>query len=204
MTDFRFDEEKHEYFVDGVRWPGINELFKEQGLVDTTWYKPEHSQRGKAVHLMCALHDLNQLEEILNNPQPDKDTDYRPFLSLAWPYLPGWTKFLAETGFKPEIIERPGYVEPHRFCGTLDRAGKLLGSPAIVEIKTGAPHCAVRLQTAGHYLLTSMQYPRRFVVQLKPDGTYKLHPEIPLENLERDCEELISMVRTHWLRREGK
>jgi hypothetical protein len=77
---------------------------------------------GGAVHEMCRLYDLNDLNE------SKLDIHLQP-------YLVGWKKFLND--FKPEwsLIEQR--INNSLFTGQLDRFGDINKKRVVLDIKTG-------------------------------------------------------------------
>ena len=88
----------------------------------------------------------------------------------------------------PLLVEHPVASERHLFAGTIDRIGTLDGMLSIVDLKTSA---AVNPLTALQLAAYQQAYneaahrgasdplrawaQKRFAVQLRPDGSYRLH-----------------------------
>lgn len=159
-----FDAEKHEYRWNGVVVPSVTQILKSLGLIDATWYTEEARDRGSMIHLATALDDRGELDE--------SSVDER----IAG-YLAAWRFFLAESGFAFEEIEEPRYSMDLGYAGTADRIGKLRGSLAVGDIKTGSPEPWHRLQTAAYVTArfgNAWRVAARFVVYLSDDGKYRL------------------------------
>ena len=75
------------------------------------------------------------------------------------PYLTAYKKFLAESDFIPELIEVPMANHIHHYGTTIDRIGAFSSGDALLELQN---ECLPK------------RLPR-FALQLKPDGTYRLH-----------------------------
>lgn len=175
-----FDPVEHRYFLDGRELPGITRVLRDVGIgplpqseirvADSFAYAAE---RGKAVHEATALDDRGELDEESVDP-------------VVRPYLDAWRRFREESGFRPEptLIEVPLARSDLGFAGTPDRAGILGEDRIVLEIKVTAEMPSwVGLQLAGQRMLawTTREFGavvpnavRRFAVQLRPDGTYRL------------------------------
>lgn len=136
------------------------------------------ADRGQAVHLACELDDADDLGSV-----PD----------VIEPYVEAWRALKRETGAVIYATEGRVVDPVYGYVGTLDRvaAFPLLkrwkpADLAIVEIKaTAALPPSAGPQTAGYLAAWNAHaYPdmpgkgkcnRRFVAQLRADGTYRLH-----------------------------
>ena len=163
-----FNEELHEYRWNGVAVPSVTTILKplsNMQFVDP--YILDAAQKfGTAVHKACELHDLGTLDEDALDP------------GLA-PYLEGWKKFSVEHATRWLVIEKPMFHSVYRYAGTPDRLGMVDGCRSVVDIKSGSalfptvgPQTAAYLNIANHRELNPFE--RRYAVQLKMDGTYKL------------------------------
>lgn len=173
MTNaLRFDAESHTYWLGSRKVPGVTTVLKP--LYDWSMVDPEvlaaKAALGTAVHLCTELYDADDLDDDTVMPE--------------WrPYLDGWVKFREETGFVPTRIETRVFHPGLFYAGTLDRTGILFDAEAMLDIKTSATMSpAVGCQTAAYLraLTAAPDYEgpqdmKRYSVQLKPDGTYKLH-----------------------------
>lgn len=158
----QFIPETHSYIVSGVKYPSVTQILKDEGFVDDTWFTDESRRMGNQVHLITRLYDEGTVDEWEFDP-------------AIYPYLEGWKGFLRESGFRPEIIERPYGSTVYRFAGTPDRIGILNGEPAILDIKSGAVQDWTALQTVGYEILHG-RYAARFGVHLFDNGRYQLTP----------------------------
>lgn len=168
-----FKPETHEYFIDGIKVPHTTEILDNVGLTDFSKVPPDRLEIarkfGTAVHKACELHDKGILNEEILDPKLN-------------PYLDAWKKFIADTGFKNELIEEVIGSEKYMFGTTLDRRGILKGMRTIVEIKSTyeLDIKATAIQTAAHFIANNEMYKqqkatRRAGVLLKPDGNYTPH-----------------------------
>jgi hypothetical protein len=125
-----FEAEGHRY-ENGLE--SVTGILKSEGFIDTRFYDEWSRDRGSGVHLATAYDDQGELDEETVDPEID-------------PYLEGWRKFKAESGFIPQQIETPMMSTVYRYAGTPDRIGEL----------------------PGHI--------KRAAVELHDDGSYKLVP----------------------------
>jgi hypothetical protein len=170
-----FNEELHEYFLDGSRIPHVTQvtdLLTDYAAIPRATMEAA-ADRGTAVHLATQLWD-------------DDDLDMDSLPDAVTPYVEAWAKFRRETGFVPAHIEYRVFSKTYRYAGTLDRTGiftQMKGvkttEPVLLDLKaTYKIMAAVGPQTAGYLQAyreqVDAQIKRRFAVQLKADGTYRL------------------------------
>lgn len=167
-----FDPERHEYRVNGVKWPGVTSLLSAlhsfAGVpLDVL---NEACERGSLVHELCELDDLGTLK--------NGDIWLR---GKYGGYLRAWRQFVTDTRPVFDVIEQPLAHKLHRYCGTPDRGvASMAGRPrrAVLDVKTSAnKHPVWGLQTAAYRELLAQEEPAyrdadRLTVQLRPDGTY--------------------------------
>jgi hypothetical protein len=172
-ADIHFEAEGHRYTVAGERWPSVTEVLDpllELDGIPRAVLKAA-AEFGTHVHMATDLFDKGVLDEPALDPH------------LA-PYLAGWKIFLRDTG--AEVLEselRVGHPKL-RYAGTLDKIvrwtkrGK--SRLAQVDIKSGEVPRTVGPQTAAYEqaaLLNAIRAPiDRYVLQLKPDASYRLSP----------------------------
>lgn len=101
----------------------------------------------------------------------------------AKPYLAGYERFLGETGHTPIVSELEVISKLCRAVGHLDRVGWHATERWLVDWKCmeSVDPKAARFQLAGYLRLWNDMRPnepihRTVVVQLKRDGTYRVHP----------------------------
>lgn len=163
-----FDPVEHRYFWQGQPVPGVTSVLQAAGLIDFTGVPIDAlvaaRERGTAVHRMCELDDLGDLDE-------DSADD-----SLLG-YLVAWRKFREETGFAPDAIEQRVYHPTSRYAGTLDRMGMFQGHRTLIDLKTGAPQRATGAQLAGYAMAVDQKAGHkihRFAIHLEEAGTFRL------------------------------
>src|SRR3990167_798812 len=161
---FTFDAVAHQYFLDGVEIPGVTTILKTAGVADHAYGFGDAQLRGLHVHEACELLDLN-------------DLDWRSVYPAWLDYVKAYVRFKDDTGFVPELIEYQTYHPAFRYGGTLDRRGTLNGQSVLIDLKTGVQEDWWAFQLAGYQLLGGHQFAQddRYALQLKKDGTYKLH-----------------------------
>ena len=132
--------------------------------------------RGTAVHALIEADHYGYLDEA------DISED-------AAPYVAAYRRFLKESGHEPTLSEfRVVHPEWH-YCGHPDRVGWLCGRRALLDWKcmdTVALEASA-YQLAGYELAWRAMHPAEqldivAVVQLKSDGSYRLH-EIEVEKV---------------------
>lgn len=196
-----FDEQKHEYTVDGERMPSVTELVdiitaKQYGEVNEITMKMA-AERGSAVHE--ATQDLDLGFEVSVSPE-------------FFPYVDAYMQFLIDYGPDWDGIEEIVYNPKYGYCGTVDRWGRLDGKAAVLDIKTTSSpnrqnYMAVACQTCLYAWAMSGAYPgeaiKRYALYLKKDGKYRL---IDLNEWEEKndfdavtvCEHILALYRlTH-------
>jgi hypothetical protein len=176
--DFVYDDVAHSYSYKGRTVPGVSTILTpivDFGDAPIPVIK-KAAVRGKAVHKVCELHDLDDLD--VSSVDPRLDPFYQGYLSYLQQWEPEWT-----------VIERPEYSVEHGFAGTPDRRGilrkrrehgKLVRCEAyraLVDLKaTYALNRHVGVQLTGYDILdpegpADVLYSLRLV----RDGTYALH-----------------------------
>lgn len=171
-----FDRETHTYAWNGA--PVVNVTRITDSLNDYAGIPEEvmraAADRGDAVHYATELYDLGELGAIDDQP------------AILRPYIAAWAKFRADTGFEPVDIEARVFSEKYRYAGTLDRTGRFsrlkhvkADALCLLDIKaTASLMPGVGPQTAAYKQAyeesRAARLKRRFAVQLKPDGDYRL------------------------------
>lgn len=162
-----FNEEAHEYYLDGVKVPWtVTEVMKVAGLIDEEYFTEESRQRGTAVHLATKYLDEGRLDW---GCKAMKDPRVRP-------YVDAYQAFLDETGFVVTSIEQMIHDELWGVAGRYDRTGTMPRHPLpyLAEIKTGQYADWWDLQLAAYEAKLAKRH-LRMAVQLMPNGRYKLH-----------------------------
>lgn len=167
-----FDEERHRYILDGEVIPGVTTVIK--GLVDYSMIPPMQldwaAKRGTAAHYATELFDADDLDLDALDPR-------------LTPYVHAWMLFREQSGWVSTGSEQRVYHPLYNYCGTFDRVGSLPGlREGILDIKTTTTvyldYCATQtiayLRAWNHDRAKADQAKRRYVVQLRVNGTYRL------------------------------
>lgn len=161
-----FDEATHTYTYRGKVVPSVTQILAPLSNLDMvpSITLAAASAFGTATHLACELDDLGELDEGSLDPG-------------LKPVLHAWRKFSQEHGVRWIGIEQRVYHPTLRYAGTLDRCGWVDGEMAIVDIKTSTSlYPVMGLQLAAYAQAEMKPTAKRYVVQLKTDGTYVLQP----------------------------
>ncbi len=143
----RFIEETHEYFVEEVKYPSVNEILAYMGLMDFSKVPAEKLARsqkfGKAVHYATALDDIGKL---------DMATLSEPLI----PHLESWHKFKKDYGynFDEAEIEQKMVSTIWKIAGTPDRYKIMAKNLDIVDLKSGTTvYDVTDLQLGGYEVI---------------------------------------------------
>lgn len=171
MSTLEFDEASHTYRVDGVELPSVTTVLCDVGVIDYSHIPgPARAAallRGRMVHVATHYDDEGDLDETTVDP-------------AIMPFVEAYRRFRADSGFRPELVERRGYNQTYRYAGTLDRTGWIGSARVLVDIKTNCAERWVALQLAAYAAM--FDQPRtyqRVCVELHDDTTYALvFPEL--------------------------
>jgi len=157
-----FDPISHIYRIDGVAVPSVTQILAAEGFINGDWFTEYARDRGSYVHQAIHLYEHDDLDEDGLDP-------------VIRPYLDAWKAFRSDSGFVVSSSEKEMYSEQYRFAGTADIFGTFGDcSPSIIDFKTGAVAPWVGLQLAAYEILEGTRGRKRFALQLKDDGSYKL------------------------------
>jgi len=162
-----FDAERHRYTDNGVNIPSVTTILGAVGLPNLSMVGKEDlkraAERGTAVHSATEFDDEGELDESSLSEE----------ISM---YLEGYRRFKSESGFEIIEIEKRIYHPVLKYAGTLDRYGILNGKRVVLDIKSGVfDPLSVGPQTAAYAEAYTDLKCYRYALQLKDDGTYKLH-----------------------------
>jgi hypothetical protein len=163
-----FDAESHTYRYAGAIIPSVTQILEAEGISDFSMVPSEAlriaQERGTAVH---------QATEYLDQDRLDWESVDPSLLG----YLEAWERFKDDCEVTILEIETRVYSELG-YAGTLDRIVELGARKVLIDIKSGAPTRAAKIQTAAYQFAhpdrDRIDY--RAAVQLSADGKYKLHP----------------------------
>lgn len=166
----KFYDEGHIYEYNGQTIPSVSELLRfmsREVYGDINKYTLDHAaQRGTAVH-----EATQQLDEagVVECP------------AYIAGYLEAYAQFRREHCAEWAYIEKPMAHPTMLYAGTIDRAGRLDGHAAILDIKTNSAvkKPLVKAQLNGYRLLLESAgetVERLYCLQLMSDGRYRLYP----------------------------
>ncbi|MGO4278245.1 PD-(D/E)XK nuclease family protein [Cupriavidus sp. RAF20_2] len=168
MSALLFNEASHTYTADGVVIPSVTQILAP--LNDLSFIKPDVLQYkrelGTAVHKATELYDQGELDEAT-------------VPAVVQPYLNGWIRLRAELSFEILGMEERVFHPAHRYAGTYDRLVLLDGKRCIWDLKTGGMFPSYGPQTAAYKnaveKASGKRVEGRYTVELRDDGTYRLH-----------------------------
>lgn len=169
--------------------PRVTGVLHDVGFVDPQWYTDEARKRGTAVHVACHHDDENDLAE-------DK---WDPAILL---YVQSWRLAREAAGFSEMIaIEKRLTSTIYGFTGTPDRVLRLRsGLVAVIDLKSGAPHRATSIQTAGYALLVrealGLRVDKRYAVHLQADGS--IGKLVPYNDPHDEAVFLAALTTVRW------
>ena len=165
-----FNEERHEYSVDGVVVPSVTQILKPL-TVDTVekakpWLRDIAADRGTRIHQATMLMDYG--EEV----EADHD---------IVGYLKAYQRFLDDYNPKWEGIETLVYHDGLRYAGTIDRYGLIDGEKVVLDIKTGSYNKHIMSAQLGAYVSALRKFngfaaANAYDLMLSKYGTYQLKP----------------------------
>lgn len=160
-----FDAVAHRYSLGGRELISVTQALTEAGLIDSRWYSEAGATRGTAVHAAVQAF----------NTSGDVPTD-----DACAPFFDAYLAFQMQAGFDVEAAEEQVYDELRGYAGTLDLRGRFRSQADgsdLIDIKTGAVPPSVGYQTAAYARLLNTARPRRrWALNLRADGTYRLEP----------------------------
>lgn len=147
-----FDEKSHTYsvIVDGEpkNVPSVTKILKKVGLIN--YRKGDDAlmrmRRGTRIHKLTEYFDLGDDESLALLSKAD---DLQ--------YLSAWESFKKEQRFEINMVEQKLFHPALWFAGTVDRVGEIDGNTVVLDIKTGIPHPASKLQVAAYAILVEEQ-----------------------------------------------
>lgn len=187
------DESTHRYSYDGRRVSGCTECLAGVGIVDTSFFKEWHAQRGTAGHKAMELLVQGRL-------------DWTSLDERIVGYVKAGEKFCRDVGI---VIGDPRNLTEHlvfsqacRVAGRLDLYTELFGKmPTVVDWKLGAKgHAGLQLAFYADCLQEELRLkkaPRRIAVQLRPDGTYRMTEYKESRDLQHFC--AAALIYTNYL-----
>ncbi len=165
-----FDELSHTYTFDGEPVLSVTQALNLAGFGDWLREIPEDvlheaSERGRAVHKAIELSIERRL---------DGKTVSNEIAGYLWAF---WA-FCKESKFRPDPnkLERLFFHKHFRYAGTLDIEGKIGNETVLIDWKSGGVQSSAALQLAAYQNHAAMPLKRRrLAIQLRRDGTYRVH-----------------------------
>jgi hypothetical protein len=165
-TELHFDEAAHRYTYGGRELISVTQALSEAGLVDRTGYTVEAAARGAAVHK--SVQRLHGPDGAVGQIDP-----------AHMPYLEAYLTFRAESVFDVHSSEEQVCDPVRGYAGTFDLRGRFRnygGGVDLIDIKTGTVPSWVGYQLAAYVRLIPVAPRRRWALNLRADGTYRLTP----------------------------
>ena len=167
-----FDEDRHEYSVDGKIVPSVTHIIRflacDVAAGANASMRDAAAERGSRIHEACTAYDID-------GEDADVDGDIVG-------YVRAYADFLRDYSIKTWLsFEKPlCSLGVRQFAGTIDRFGMIDGKGTLVDIKTGSKlnmpmH---RAQLCGYDILLSdngFSVDRRAILHLRKDGKYTFH-----------------------------
>ena len=176
MAELLFNEERHQYTVNGVILPSVTQIISAVGLYEFDFVDAETlanaAERGRYVHMMIEYYEQGELD--FDTIHPDLSGYFEAYLSMK------------EAGLIPQkadLIEWRGYSEKNGYAGTLDM---MFGEDWIHDHKTGVKSPVHGLQLSGYWLIrhpNMAEKPKRLTCgYYGKDGSFELvdYPYEPL------------------------
>lgn len=192
MDDFIFNSAQHEYRVNGLKYPSVTEILSLAG------YTLDFSAIPVAI-----LEQKRDLGTFVHEATEYIDMGAEvPYYPGAEGYVEAYRRFKADFDFMPTEAELQVYHKTLRYAGTIDRVGTINGKLSVIDLKTmvAIDLCAVGPQTAA-YTECYFGIKKRYCLQLKSDGSYKL--------IECKCKEdfqafMSALNIYNWRKKHGK
>lgn len=137
-----FEASAHAYFLDGVQYPSVTQILRQQGLINFDGIPPSileaARRRGTACHALCHYANEGDLDPT------SVDDAYRP-------YLEAWLSCVAQRAIVPLLCEHRLASRRHRVCGTLDLLAEMDREGWLFDYATGDPATVSKdFQTAAY------------------------------------------------------
>jgi hypothetical protein len=163
-----FVEQGHKYFVGGREVISVTTAIEEGGFGDWKRYVDQldlayASELGTAVHRAIELYEDGTLDTTALDP-------------LIAQRLEAYLAFKSDCDAFPVATEQIVHNSIYGYCGRLDFNGMVRGEKAIVDWKSGLVNHTVAMQLAAYAACQAdpSSY-ARYSLQLRADGTYRLH-----------------------------
>lgn len=197
---FQFDPANHIGRLDGVVWPSVTQLLKQNNLINFDGIPKAvlsaKSLLGTRVHHATGLIDDCELDE----------DHFNANFQECVPYLEAYRKFRVIENFESGAKLGRLVSLLWQFHGELDEHGFHVGNfgnePTIIDYKcTWTMYPATGPQLSAYEILLlenfGIKIKKRFGLQLKPNGNYELYPYAD----PTDRDDFLACVHLHWKRR---
>jgi len=155
-----FNEEKHLFTVDGVVKRSVTQVLKDCGLVNTKFFTEQGRENGSRRHLVTELYDRNTLDWGTVDPED-------------LPYLEAWITAKEQLKIEIKFIEQKMYHPVLGYAGIVDRLCLVDRQPTVLDIKTGSPMPATKLQLPLYGLMVETLTPiKHLIIYLKANSRF--------------------------------
>ena len=156
-----YNDELHEYYLEGKQLPSVTTLLKDCGIIDTAFYTGTGADNGTRRHYLTELYDKDTL-------------DWGTVAEEDLPYLNAWIQAKEDLNMEIQGIEQRMYHPLLMFAGCLDRLATIGGKPTVIDIKTGqkAKWHELQLILYGLMAIHTDKKPSLMTVYLKKTGKY--------------------------------
>lgn len=167
---FRFDPDRHEYWLGDRRLPSVTQIMKPLTDPYLSRIPPDVLERkrllGKAVDAAITMDVQGTLDE-------------ESAFSASWAgYFMAWRTFCAQKGIGPGEIwhaQKSAYHPQWMYAGTPDLELLIDGEWSVLDVKcTYELYPTVKIQTAAYSEIAGPEVTRRYSLLLKEDGRYGL------------------------------
>ena len=176
MPELLFNEELHQYSVDGRIIPSVTQIISAVGLYEFDFVSDETlavaAERGRKVHTMIEYYEQGDLDA--STLDQERRGYFDGYLSLKE------AKLLPE---KPTKIEWRGWSEKYGFAGCIDQ---VWGEDWINDHKTGSPSPVHGLQLSAYWMILHpdmTEKPRRLTCDYLTRGGEGIIIDYPYEPL---------------------
>ncbi|MFA5453176.1 MAG: hypothetical protein WC248_06350 [Candidatus Methanomethylophilaceae archaeon] len=154
-----FNEEEHEYTLEGIHVPSVSELLKP--VMSDFECDPKYAERGKTVHNLTELWDTGLYMSELADDE------------LAT-YILAYEEFHDQHDIKVSQIEQMVFNKDLVYAGRLDRLWEIDGKMHLTDTKTGGKYKQHLFQVCGYKMASTRDVEHISNLYLNP-FSFKLH-----------------------------
>lgn len=186
MSEFRFEEETHSYWLGSRRIPSVTQALNDAGLISDFAKDEWAASKGTVVHKCCALLAQGKL-------------DFGSVDERILGYVLSYQKFLEHTEWIARAVEMQDYDRDLCYAGTFDVDFE---SGWLFDLKSGAPAKWHSIQTSayGRLCQTLGDQRHRGTLYLQSDGSM---PKL-VEHKDRNDWRVFVACLTLWHFKNGK